>query len=620
MMTLSGCVLMFASACWSHADVVDEHLLAHFAVGTKPIVAGQWRDMTDQAVAHVPGEVIIAQRGQAEYLALSGDQKIIVESTSSKVAPLKQMFSVSAWVFVEEPSKGGGIAGQFEGTAENGRGWQLGYAEKQWRFALSTEEGATSSSRPTSLLGSAEIEPHRWYYVVGTFDGQVMRLFINGKLEAESGEESGQVLATSTGEWTIGSWVDGNESALLDGGLIELKVWDRVVSPQEIMLVAAKNRNLLDAEPAAAAELTFVVEPILQFGTKESMAFVCETSVPTKVDIHYGRHALLGKQVSSDKASLISELTVSGLEPFHEYFYRVDATDENGRKISSKLRSFQTAPPANQAWAFGVIGDTQRNPEVTRRCAEGIFACRPNFMLHCGDVVDDGFAKNQWVKDLFEPCKELMAYVPTFPVIGNHEKDSHWYYDYFALPKPEHRYTFEYGNAEFFMVDSNRPLKPGSEQYQWLEKELSESKATWKIAAHHHPCFSSDEDDYGDHVRGRPLGNFGFGHPNAKHAIALYEKYGVDVVFNGHIHVYERTWPIFEMAVNLKKGVRYITSGGGGGHLESPSPQRSWFSLHVNKAYHYCHVAVFDRTMVFKAYDIDGRLFDSFEMTKAEDR
>jgi len=205
-------------------------------------------------------------------------------------------------------------------------------------------------------------------------------------------------------------------------------------------------------------------------------------------------------------------------------------------------------------------------------------------------------------------------------VIGNHEKDSHWYYDYFALPKPEYYYTFHYGNAQFFMLDTNRPLKPGSEQYVWLEKELAASKATWKIAAHHHPCFSSDEDDYGDHVKGKSIGIYGYGHPNAKQAIALYEKYGVDVVFNGHIHVYERTWPILNMAINLKKGVRYITSGGGGGHLESPAPQRTWFSLHVNKAYHYCHTVVFDRNLVFKAYEIEGRLFDTFEMTKADDR
>jgi predicted phosphodiesterase len=615
-MQLIGWAYMVASACWSHADIHDEHLLVHFAVGTQPIVEGRWNDLTGRVQARVEGRPKVVPAGTSESLVFSGNEKLVMEPVSGSMPSLRDRFSVSAWVSVEEPVTNGVVVGCFSQKGEANRGWRLGYEAGQWVFGLATAGSSVTNASWAKVVSRTPILSSRWYYVVGSYDGLVLRLYVNGLLTAESSEAAGEVLEAAGSEWVIG----GDGTDLLRGGLLEVKVWDRVVAPAEVTLVAARNRNLIDAEPAAANELSFLVEPILQFGTKESMTFVCETSKPTKVEVHYGMNALLGKKVASEQASLITELTVGGLETHKEYFYRVDATDETGKAIRTGLRSFQTAPPADQPWAFGVIGDTQRNPEITRRCAEGIFACRPNFMLHCGDVVDDGFAKNQWLKDLFEPCKELMAYVPTFPVIGNHEKDSHWYYDYFALPKPEHRYTFEYGNAEFFMVDTNRPLKPGSEQYQWLEKELSESKATWKIAAHHHPCFSSDDDDYGDHLRGRPLGGFGFGHPNAKHAIKLYEKYGVDVVFNGHIHVYERTWPIFEMAVNLKKGIRYITSGGGGGGLENPSPQRTWFSLHVNKAYHYCHVAVFDRTMVFKAYDVDGRLFDSFEMTKGEDR
>jgi hypothetical protein len=295
-------------------------------------------------------------------------------------------------------------------------------------------------------------------------------------------------------------------------------------------------------------------------------------------------------------------------------------TDDKGQTLRNPQHSFQTVATENMPWAFTIIGDTQRNPEVTRKCADGAYALRPNFLLHCGDVVDDGFAKHQWLNDLLEPCSNLMANIPTYPVIGNHEKDSHWYYDYFSLPKPEYYYTFRYGNAQFFMIDSNKQLGPESAQYQWLEKELAASKATWKFTCHHHPCFSSEDNDYGDHSKGPAGSKFTYGDMNARKLVPLYEKFGVDIAFNGHIHMYERTWPILDMAINQQRGVRYITSGGGGGNLEVAAPQRTWFNLHFKSVYHYCYAAIADRTIVFKAYDVDGQLFDSFELTKAADR
>jgi hypothetical protein len=58
-------------------------------------------------------------------------------------------------------------------------------------------------------------------------------------------------------------------------------------------------------------------------------------------------------------------------------------------------------------------------------------------------------------------------------------------------------------------------------------------------------------------------------------------------VFNGHCHVYERTWPIRAGKVDLRRGVIYITSGGGGGPLESFSPVPTWFKAQNRSDYHF---------------------------------
>jgi hypothetical protein len=231
-------------------------------------------------------------------------------------------------------------------------------------------------------------------------------------------------------------------------------------------------------------------------------------------------------------------------------------------------------------------------------------------------VVDDGPAKGQWTGDLFRPCADLFGRVPVYPCIGNHEKNHANYYRYFALPAPEYYYSFRYGNAEFFALDTNTnrtaSLLPGGEQYRWLEKGLAASDAAWKFCFHHHPAYSSDSDDFGDTAKGGTAA----GDVRVRPLAALYEKYKVDVVFNGHIHLYERTWPVRGGKVDEKAGVTYVTTGGGGGKLEDFGPTPTFFQHELRVDYHFCHVAVHQGVLHFKAYDQDGRVFDHFTRRK----
>ncbi len=617
---IAAVTLMVRSAL-AHPDHVEKDILFHFAAGTHEIQNGAWQDLTHQATAQVIGALRFRNFGPTEALAFHGDEYLSLAgglAEAKKLLPQRAM-TVTAWVRLDELPERGAIVG-FQSKSRNNRdGWVLGYNRESFVFALAAGEAPAAGPAATYIVGKTPLTKEHWYYVAATYDGERMRLFINGELEAESSTQSGDIRYPENGSFLIGASA-GRAGDLFEGGLYELKCYARALSADEIQAVAKKNENLIAWAPTPETDLMFLVKPYLQFATTDSITVMCETSRPAKMRVDYAELRPLEHHAETPAAQLISEVTLTGLKPGTRYFYRVTCTDEKGQELRGSQYSFQTDTGETVPWAFAVIGDTQRNPEVTRKCAEGAFSKRPNFLLHCGDVVDDGFAKNQWLKDLFEPCSNLLAQVPMFPVIGNHEKDSHWYYDYFSLPKPEYHYTFRYGNAQFFMIDSNKPLGPKSPQYEWLEKELAASKATWKFTCHHHPCFSSDENDYGDHNKGTEGTKFGYGDRNAKQLVPLYEKYGVDIAFNGHIHLYERTWPIFEMAINQQQGVRYITSGGGGGSLEQAAPQRTWFSLHFQKAFHYCYAAISDRTIVFKAYDIDGLLFDTFELMKAADR
>ena len=320
----------------------------------------------------------------------------------------------------------------------------------------------------------------------------------------------------------------------------------------------------------------------------------------------------LDRQMVSDRKDTLHEFVLTGLQPQTNYFYQVSSVDGSGQRVQSEVLSFQTAVRRDSPFAFVVIGDTRTYPRRFRKLVERIWQERPNFVLHVGDVVSDGTVRKQWIDEYLAPAAQLMQRVPLYVAIGNHERNAEWFYRYSAYPKPENYYSFDYGNAHFTIIDSNADLSPGSRQYKWLVRDLATTQATWKFVAHHHPPFSSDRDDYGDTYRGLSQR----GDLKVRRLVPIYEKYGVDVVWCGHIHTYERTWPIRNGKVDQQNGVVYIQTGGGGAELEDFAPTRSWFTAKLLRNWQYCLVTIHGGTFRMMAYDIDGKMYDYLELRK----
>ncbi|MCB0632397.1 MAG: metallophosphoesterase [Saprospiraceae bacterium] len=374
----------------------------------------------------------------------------------------------------------------------------------------------------------------------------------------------------------------------------------------------------------AQDSLKFLVKPYLQYSTQSGMSVLWETTMPASTFVRYGVAAFnvdeapLPMIVSDPKLQLMHEVRMEDLKPETNYFWQTISVNEAGDSLISELYSFKTAVNDSSAYAFALVGDTQSNSKTPwgwSVIAQKVWEERPNFVVHAGDVVDWGPDKSDWTGEFFAGGQALMSRIPVFTVLGNHEGDADYYYQYMANPTPEYRYTFKYGNAEFFMIDTNRDVQEGSDQYNWLEQALARSTATWKFAIHHHPPYSSEKDDHGDtYKEASTMGT------HARNLVPLYEKYGVDFSLFGHTHVYERTWPLKNNRINQKEGVVYINSGGAGGGLETFAPTRNWFTLELQEGHHYCLFNIFENTLIFKAVDHEGRIFDSFQMTKSADR
>lgn len=377
---------------------------------------------------------------------------------------------------------------------------------------------------------------------------------------------------------------------------------------------------------AQTSEDGFLVKPYLQYATKTSIRILWETHEAAGSTVKFGEAVLDAESPVLDKVAALEgnrymhEVALENLKPETNYFWQAISKTASGSLIESEVYTFKSVVNDSSAFMFALVADAQQNgktPWAWDSVSTAVWKERPNFTVLAGDLVDWGHNKEEWAEHFLIPGHDLMSRIPIYSVLGNHEGDADYYYQYMANPQPEYCYTFKYGNAEFFMVDSNRDLSEGSDQYNWLEQQLAKSSATWKIAVHHHPPYSSESDDHGNTFKGAKSR---MGHEKVRDLPQLFDRYGVDFSLFGHTHVYERTWPLKNNRIHQREGTFYINAGGAGGGLETFAPTRNWFTLETQEGHHYCTFTVYDQTLFFKAMDYTGRVFDSFQINKATDR
>ncbi|MEM7474634.1 MAG: LamG-like jellyroll fold domain-containing protein [Planctomycetota bacterium] len=519
--------------------------------------------------------------------------------------------TVSAWVSVDEKRDWGGIVGALQDNGSEEFGWLLGYRNNSFCFAIASEGG---NGTLTYLSAESEFELGKLYHVVGVYDGKTMQLYVNGKLDAESDFQSGDIVYPKSAPFTLAAYHDANEYHSHRGRVREIAIYDLAAKAAWVKHEFTHNAALA-SKPAAVIfdPLEFEIDPYLQYGTQDGMTVMWKSNRPSSGVVAWGESAeCKNKLPSKQDSTQVHEVRIEGLEAGKQYFYKA-SSEVDGVSVASDVLTFTTAVPADRPFAFAVISDTQGNPAVSGKLAEFAWGQRPSFLLHPGDLVSTGIFDSHWTEHFFPSMHPLIRHVPFYSVLGNHEMNAKHYFDYVSLPDPEYYYHFQYGNTDFFMIDSNRNVAPGSEQYQWLEKSLAASTAKWKFVCHHHPPYSSDENDYGNLWKTNKGTR---GDLRVRKLVQLYEKYNVDFVWNGHIHSYERTWPLREGKAVNQDGPIYMITGGGGGGLETPGPYRPFFQNTVRRGHHYAMVRINGGTIEIQAYDLENRLFDSLRLEK----
>ena len=201
-------------------------------------------------------------------------------------------------------------------------------------------------------------------------------------------------------------------------------------------------------------------------------------------------------------------------------------------------------PNGNDSVKFAAFGDNGTGDKAQYDVAKQMAAWHKEFPFDTVIMLGDNLYGRQEAQDFVDkfevPYKPLLDDgVKFYAALGNHDKQTNRMYKPWNM-NGERYYTYAKKNVRFFVLDSDY-IDP--KQLEWIDRELSQSHDDWKIVYFHHPLYSSGG-RHGSEVDLRVI------------LEPLFIRYGVNVVYSGHDHIYERVKP--------QKGIYYFVAGSGG--------------------------------------------------------
>jgi len=348
--------------------------------------------------------------------------------------------------------------------------------------------------------------------------------------------------------------------------------------------------------------------PYLQHA-EAGITVVWYTDSPTEGSVRWRvGEETTGEAVSSAGLATRHEAVIAPLVPGARYTYQVCSA----RGILAGLGGaveFSFLAPVPEALRLVVFGDSGEGSPGQQAVARAIEAeaVPPDLVLIVGDVNQPPAGDASYDSRFFGPYRTLLPAIPFYAALGNHDyevEQGKALLDVFTLPRngppglaPESSYWLERAGALMIVHDTNQsPAMLAAESAPW-HTEVAARPATFRFVFQHHTVFSS-----GPNGAVYPSGAL-------RDLLApLYARTGVDVVFNGHDHLYERTQPI--------EGVVYVTTGAGGAALYPRYQRQSFTAAFVNDRHSYTHVEVQGRTMRLRQTDTSGETIDTLEITK----
>ncbi|TNE92210.1 MAG: hypothetical protein EP330_02460 [Deltaproteobacteria bacterium] len=345
--------------------------------------------------------------------------------------------------------------------------------------------------------------------------------------------------------------------------------------------------------------------PWLMHATTDAISVLWETEGNVVGSVQYSTDRSFDDEAAETLSRDHHEVRLTGLAPDTTYHYRVLSDGEPG-----EVFSFRTAPESAVPFTFAVWGDNQNGPDVFRGVAARMAASDAEFAVSVGDIVQNG-NEGDYRDQLLEPLAAFASERSFLVAAGNHERygdDGAELFDmHLAQPGDEHCFGWSYAGAFFLFIDTELDVTDGSAQHRCIAEKLASSEfaaADVQFALFHYPpriefwtwwvydgisLYDGDDD-----VRGT--------------LESMFEDAGVDLVFNGHNHLYNYT------PAGAYSSVAWVTTGGGGGDLDTDGWRTAtWDGIALtHHEHHFLHVSVDGKRIDVQALRPDGFSLHNF--------
>jgi Calcineurin-like phosphoesterase len=276
---------------------------------------------------------------------------------------------------------------------------------------------------------------------------------------------------------------------------------------------------------------------------------------------------------------------------------------------AAQTEGLLTLPVERTSVKFAVIGDSGRGTPPQHEVAAQMVRFREAFpfafVLMLGDNIYEGPATPEDYRTKFEePYKALLEKgVKFFAVLGNHDDPNQIAYApfnmhgerYYSFAPPEDVIARVATRVEFFALDST---SLDATQLRWLDERLGKSGATWKIGLLHHPLYTSGRYRTSARVHRWALE-------------PIFTRHGVNVVFSGHEHIYQRTV--------LESGIQYFISGGAGSLRPGDGTPAPYIARTFDGDYHFMLIEIDGDDLYFQAISRRGITIDAGEISLGDD-